>query len=98
LLIGVLLGAAQAGGRAVMGVLSPPARRGEFFGFWGLATKLSAALGPPVYGATVWLAGGDHRLALAVTSLFFVSGLWLLAGVRLGRGRRAALRAQRQGA
>jgi UMF1 family MFS transporter len=49
-------------------------------------------LGPPVYGATVWLAGDDHRLA---NSLFFIIGFVLLAGVQLPRGRRAALRADR---
>ncbi|MCX8087087.1 MAG: MFS transporter [Rhodocyclaceae bacterium] len=97
LLIGVCLGAAQTGGRAVVGLLSPAGKRGEFFGFWGLMAKLSAVLGPPVYGATVWAAGGDHRQALLHTGLFFLVGLWLLAGVRLSRGHRAALRADRLG-
>lgn len=95
LLIGLCLGASQAGGRAVMGVLAPPSRRAEFFGFWGLAAKLSAMLGPPVYGLTVWLTGSDHRGALLLNALFFLAGLVVLVRVRLGRGRRAALVAER---
>jgi UMF1 family MFS transporter len=93
--LGLCLGASQAGSRAVVGVLSPPSRRAEFFGFWGLAAKLSATLGPPVYGATVWMTGSDHRIALLANGTFFVLGLLLLAGVRVGRGRRTAMRAER---
>ena len=96
-LLGLCMGSSQAGGRAVVGVLTPPSRRAEFFGFWGLAAKLSAMLGPPVYGATVWITGSDHRAALLANSGFFVAGLVLLSGVRVGRGRRAAMKSERAG-
>lgn len=91
-LAGVCLGASQSGGRALVGLLAPPARRAEFFGFWGLAMKLSAILGPLSYGLVTWATDGDHRRALAATGLFFIVGLALLSGVRAARGRRAALR------
>ncbi|RJG00246.1 MFS transporter [Noviherbaspirillum sedimenti] len=94
-LAGLCLGASQSGGRALVGLLSPPSRRAEFFGFWGLATKLSAILGPLSYGLVTWASDGDHRRALWATGLFFVVGLALLTGVHAGRGRRAALRAER---
>lgn len=94
-LAGLCLGASQSGGRALVGLLSPPSRRAEFFGFWGLAMKLSAILGPLSYGLVTWVTDGDHRRALWATGLFFVVGLALLSGVRAGRGRRAALRAER---
>ena len=94
-LAGLCLGASQSGGRALVGLLSPPSRRAEFFGFWGLAMKLSAILGPLSYGLVTWATDGDHRRALWATGLFFLVGLALLAGVRAGRGRRAALRAER---
>ena len=93
--LGLCLGSSQTGGRAVVGVLSPPSRRAEFFGFWGLAAKLSAMLGPPVYGVMVWITGSNHRAALLANSVFFVAGLLLLAGVRVGRGRRTAMLAER---
>ena len=94
-LAGLCLGGSQSGGRALVGLFSPPSRRAEFFGFWGLAMKLSAILGPLSYGLVTWASGGDHRRALWTTALFFVAGLALLRGVRAGRGRRAALRAER---
>jgi UMF1 family MFS transporter len=94
-LAGLCLGASRSGGRALIGLLSPPSRRAEFFGFWGLAMKLSAILGPLSYGLVTWATDGDHRRALWATGLFFLVGLALLGGVRAGRGRRAALRAER---
>jgi len=87
---GLCLGASQSAGRALVGLLAPAARHGEFFGLWGLAVKLSAILGPLTYGAVSWLTAGDHRLAILVTGGYFVIGLLLLAGVDAERGRRAA--------
>lgn len=94
-LVGVCLGSSQSAGRALVGYLSPPSRAAEFFGLWGLAVKLSAVLGPITYGFTTWLSGGDHRLAILLTGLYFVIGLVLIAGVNVQRGRVAALAAVR---
>ena len=90
-LAGICMGSAQAAGRALVGYFSPPARRGEFFGLWGLAVKLASMLGPLTYGGVTWLSGGDHRLAILITGLYFVVGLMLLAGIDARRGRKAAL-------
>jgi UMF1 family MFS transporter len=90
-LVGLCLGSSQSAGRALVGYLSPPARTAEFFGLWGLAVKLSAILGPLTYGAVTWATGGNHRLAMLVTGLFFLAGLAILAGLDAERGRRAAL-------
>ena len=94
-LAGLCLGASQSAGRALVGVLAPARRRAEFYGFWGLAVKLSAIAGPLTYGLATWLTGNDHRRALLVTGSYFVIGLVLLFGVRVARGRRAARRADR---
>jgi len=92
---GLCMGASQSAGRAMVGVLTPPSRGGEFFGLWGLAVKLASVAGPLTYGTATWISGGDHRQALLVTGLYFVVGLLLLGGVDTERGRRAALRADR---
>ncbi|NWG32153.1 MAG: MFS transporter, partial [Rhodocyclaceae bacterium] len=92
-LAGLCLGAAQSAGRALVGFLAPPTRRAEFFGFWGLAVKLSSIVGPLTYGVFTWASGGDHRGALLLTGSYFLIGLLLLASVDVSRGRRAALRA-----
>ncbi|MDX1252846.1 MAG: MFS transporter [Gammaproteobacteria bacterium] len=89
---GLCMGASQSAGRALVGLLAPPARHAEFFGLWGLAAKLSAILGPVSYGLASWLSGGDHRLAILTTGAYFVVGLLILGGVDVKRGRRAALR------
>jgi MFS family permease len=60
-LAGLCMGASQSAGRALVGYLSPEARRAEFFGLWGLAVKLSSILGPMTYGAISWISGGNHR-------------------------------------
>jgi UMF1 family MFS transporter len=89
---GLCMGASQSAGRAMVGLLAPPAHQAEFFGLWGLAVKLASIAGPLTYGAASWLGGGDHRRALLITGAWFVAGLVLLRGVRADRGRRAAHR------
>ncbi len=89
-LIGTALGGAQSAGRALVGQFTPIGRQGEFFGLWGLATKLSAIIGPLTYGGMVYLFAGDQRIALLSTLVFFVVGLLLLATVDESRGRKLA--------
>lgn len=89
-LIGTALGGAQSAGRALVGQFTPEGRQGEFFGLWGLATKLSAIIGPLTYGGMVYVFAGDHRTALLSTLAFFVAGLLMLAAVDEKRGREMA--------
>jgi len=91
-LAGLCLGSSQSAGRALVGYLSPVGRRAEFFGLWGFAVKLSSIIGPLSYGLVNWLSGGDHRLAMLFTGVFFIGGLALLIPVDVRRGRRHALR------
>lgn len=88
---GLCMGASQAAGRAIVGVLAPPARLGEFFGLWGLAVKLASIFGPLSYGLMTWVFAGDHRTAIMVLGVYFAIGLAILRGVDMGRGRAAAL-------
>jgi len=90
---GVSMGSSQSAGRALTGYLAPPARAAEFFGLWTFATRLASILGPLSYGAITWATGGNQRIAILATALFFVGGLLLLLPIRIARGREAALRA-----
>jgi UMF1 family MFS transporter len=90
---GLCMGASQAAGRAMVGVLAPPDRLGEFFGLWGLAVKLASIFGPLSYGLMTWIFAGNHRTAIMVLGVYFVIGLILLRGVDMQRGRHAALAA-----
>ncbi|OZA28278.1 MAG: MFS transporter [Hydrogenophilales bacterium 17-64-11] len=96
-LAGLCMGASQSAGRAMIGLLAPPAQQAEFFGLWGLAVKLASIIGPLTYGVSSWVSAGDHRRALLVTGSYFVAGLWALRGVQAARGHRAARRFARDG-
>ncbi|MBM3391686.1 MAG: MFS transporter [Betaproteobacteria bacterium] len=93
---GLCMGASQSAGRAMVGFLAPPSRLAEFFGLWGFAVKLASIFGPLTYGLANWLSGGDHRTAILFTGAYFVVGLILLSGIDMARGRRAALRSDRE--
>jgi UMF1 family MFS transporter len=90
LLAGLCMGSSQSAGRALVGLLAPPARLAEFFGLWTFATRLAAIAGPVTYGLVTWLTDGNHRLAIGATGLFFVLGLVLLRPLDLQRGQAAA--------
>jgi len=87
---GLCMGSSQSAGRALAGLFAPETQRAEFFGLWTFATRLSAIVGPLTYGLVTWLTGGNHRLAILSTGLFFVLGLLLLRQVDVARGARAA--------
>ncbi len=91
LLAGLCMGASQSGARAMVGLLAPSNRLGEFFGLWTLAVRVAAIVGPLTYGLVTWLSGGQHRLAMLLTGAFFLAGLVLLRGIDLQRGRMRAL-------
>jgi UMF1 family MFS transporter len=88
---GLCMGSSQSAGRALVGVFAPPDRLAEFFGLWTFATRLSGIVGPLTYGAVTWLTGGNHRLAIFTTGLFFIVGLLMLARVDVRRGQAVAL-------
>lgn len=88
---GVCMGSSQSAGRAMAGLLAPPAQLAEFFGLWAFATRLASILGPLSYGAITWATGGNQRVAIAATALLFLAGLLLLWPVDMTRGRQRAL-------
>jgi UMF1 family MFS transporter len=88
-LAGLGLGSSQSAARALVGLLSPFEKSGEFFGFWGLFWKLSTAIGPFVFG-TLSKATGSQRIAILATGMFFVSGMIGLLFVDEKKGIAAA--------
>ncbi|WP_288254774.1 MFS transporter [uncultured Hydrogenophaga sp.] len=90
---GLCMGSSQSAGRAMAGMLAPPAQLAEFFGLWTFAVRVASIVGPLTYGVITWATGGNQRLAIMSTALLFVLGLILLAPVNMRRGREAALTA-----
>ena len=87
---GLCMGSSQSAGRAMVGLLTPPDRKAEFFGLWSFATHLAVVIGPLTYGLITLMTGGNHRVAILSTSLFFVGGLWLLRPIDMARGQQSA--------
>lgn len=84
LLIGLVAGPLQASSRSLLARIAPPARIGEFFGLFALAGKVTSFLGPTLVAlATTVFA--SQRAGLAVLIGFFLTGAWLLAGVKVKR-------------
>jgi UMF1 family MFS transporter len=87
---GLCMGSSQSAGRALAGLFAPRARLAEFFGLWTFAVRLAAILGPLTYGIVTLITAGNHRVAFAVTGLFFAVGLVVLMRVNVPRGAAAA--------
>ncbi len=77
---GAAMGASQCVSRSMMAMMTPRAKVAEFFGFYGIFGKMSAAVGPFVFGAISALTGSQRTAMLAVGS-FFVIGLIILLRV-----------------
>ena len=90
MLAGLCMGSSQSAGRAMAALLAPADRLAEFFGLWTVAVRLSAIVGPITYGLVTVATGGNHRIAILSTGIFFVLGLWVLRRVDMGRGMAAA--------
>ena len=90
MLAGLCMGSSQSAGRAMAALLAPADRLAEFFGLWTVAVRLSAIVGPITYGLVTVATGGNHRIAILSTGIFFVFGLWVLRRVDMGRGMAAA--------
>ena len=87
LIIGCVQGGVQGLSRSLYAELIPPERAGEFFGFYGMVTKLSHVIGPALVG--IGAAVSDRPQALLIVLLpLFIAGALLL--IRVGRGGAAA--------
>jgi UMF1 family MFS transporter len=85
-LAGLAIGSSQAASRAVVVLLSPKERAGEFFGFWGVFGKLAAIIGPLVMGLAADSFG--LRVAILGTLFFFAGGFLVLLTIRIPGGLR----------
>lgn len=86
---GLCMGTSQSAGRAMVGALAPSKRLAEFYSLWTFAIQLAAVVGPLSYGLVTWMTGGNHRLALLCTGVFFVAGLAVISRLDFARGLRA---------
>lgn len=81
LAIGIFVGPAQAASRSLMARLAPPDRRTEMFGIYALTGKVTAFIGPALFGTATQLFQ-SQRAGMATILVMFVVGGGLLTLVR----------------
>jgi MFS transporter, UMF1 family len=93
LLAGAILGSGLGGvavtDRLLLIRLAPPPLVGEMFGLYGLAGKLSAVIGPLLYGGIVFalqpaLGKGAYQVAILSLLILMVTGYLIVRGVPEG--------------
>ena len=85
-ILGSGLGGVAVTDRLLLLRLAPPERTGEMFGLFGLVGKLSAVVGPIVYGTIVLvlepsLDRGAYQVAILSLLVLMVIGVWILRPV-----------------
>jgi UMF1 family MFS transporter len=88
-LVGTVQGGCQSLSRSLFGSMVPPAKSGEFFGFYSTSGKFAGIAGPLIFAATSELTGASRHSILILVVFFVVGGL-LLSRVDLDRGRSIA--------
>ncbi|GGN98014.1 MFS transporter [Saccharibacillus kuerlensis] len=84
-LYGIAMGSLWVTSRTMIVELSPPEKRGQFFGLFAFSGKLSSVLGPLVYGSVTWALAGYGTLAsrAALLSLVAMAVIGLIVLVRV---------------
>jgi UMF1 family MFS transporter len=82
---GLATGAIFTVSRSMMAQLAPKDREGEFFGFYAVAGRISAIIGPVMFGA-ISSTTGSQRLGLASLIILMVASLFVLRGVSTDSG------------
>jgi UMF1 family MFS transporter len=82
-------GGVQGLSRGLFASMVPAHKSSEMFGFFGVAERFSAVLGPFLFGLTAYLTGSSRYAVLSVIVFFVVGGILLLR-VDVVAGREAA--------
>ncbi|MEA3356673.1 MAG: MFS transporter [Candidatus Bipolaricaulota bacterium] len=106
---GFALTGVQSVSRTMTGMLAPPGRSAEFYGFFAVAGRTSSFIGPTVFGivaarmAAWYQTRGQlenlaeqsgQRIAVLVIAAFLIVGAGLLLTVNEYAGRRASMEAE----
>jgi UMF1 family MFS transporter len=88
-MIAMVQGGSQALSRSLYASMSPAAKSGEFFGFYGIMEKAASIIGPLIFALAVVFLGSSRPAVLSLV-VFFVLGAYLLTRVNIAEGRRVA--------
>ena len=93
LVVGTVMGGAQALSRSLFSTMIPRHKSSEYFGFFGVFDKFAGILGPALFGAVIAATGSSRGAILVLIPLFVVGGL-VLATVDVEGGQRIAREAE----
>jgi UMF1 family MFS transporter len=93
MVVGMVMGGAQALSRSLFSTMIPRHKSSEFFGFFGVFDKFAGILGPALFGAVI-AATGSGRKAIVTLVVFFVLGAAMLLFVDVEEGQRVAREAE----
>ncbi len=87
--VGTVMGGAQALSRSYFGSMIPKAKTAEFFGFYGMSSRIGGFIGPFVFAVVAQITG-NSRYAILSILIFFIIGSILLSRVDNKEGLRIA--------
>jgi UMF1 family MFS transporter len=96
-LVGTVMGGAQALSRSLFATMIPRHKSSEFFAFFGVFEKFAGIFGPGVFAVVISATGSGRNAILSVIP-FFVAGAALLSLVDVEAGQRAAREAEARAA
>jgi MFS transporter, UMF1 family len=89
--VALVMGGIQSVSRSIMGVMTPPDRTAEFFGFYNLSSKATSFIGPFTFGLVIWWTG-SARLAILSLLAQLIVGWLLVSRINLAQGKADAQR------
>ncbi|MCD1260038.1 MFS transporter [Paenibacillus athensensis] len=90
-LYGISMGAMWVTSRTMIVELTPPEKRGQFFGLFAFSGKVSSIVGPALYGSITWALAEQGNLAsrVALGSLIVLVVIGLFVHVRVPYGSKS---------
>jgi UMF1 family MFS transporter len=89
--VALVMGGIQSVSRSIMGVMTPPDRTAEFFGFFNLSSKATSFIGPVTFALVIGITGSARWAILSLLAQLIIG--WLLVSrVDIARGRADAAR------
>jgi len=79
-MVAIVQGGTQALSRSLFASMLPKAKTAEFFGFYGMSSRIGGFIGPLVFAVVTQLTG-TSRLSMISLGIFFVVGGFLLSRV-----------------
>ena len=67
----------QSLSRSLFASMIPKEKSSEFFGFFGVAERFAAVLGPALFGYVTWATGSSRYAVLSIVVFFLVGGALL---------------------